>query len=50
MSLSHLDLHNIWLITLLWPIYLFALIIAIIYDWSYYTNSDKTKKDCGCGN
>ena len=50
MFFSDLDLHDIWLITFVWPIYLIALMIGFIYYYISGDNSDFIKKDCGCAN
>ena len=50
MFLSDLDLHNIWLIIIIWPIYLIAFIISLIYYYFIENDEKIINKDCGCGN
>jgi len=45
MFISDLDLHNIYLITLIWPLYLIVLLLVLPYE---YFTTPKKPKDCGC--
>jgi len=47
MFISDLHLHNMYLITLIWPLYLIVLLLVLPYE---YFTTPKKSKDCGCNN